>query len=1382
MKQKYVQCSQKDAESASHNNRADFSDKSFSHGNKSFCDKGRGHDKDWSRDKNVYFDKRIAKLDKRVQFSLEKRKKRLSNLPQIKYNPELPIFLKKDEIVNALKKNRVVIISGETGSGKTTQIPKFCIEAGRGVAGKIGCTQPRRIAAITVAARIAEELGEETGRSVGYKIRFDDRSAADSFIRIMTDGILLAETQKDPYLNEYDTIIVDEAHERSLNIDFTLGILRNLVKKRDDLKLIITSATIDTEKFSLAFDMAPVIEVSGRTFPVEVRYSVEEEEEEKEREGDNSNDSQSLGDDQGYVEAAADALDMICRESRSGDILIFMPTEQDIEETMELIRGRGRHGLNIMPLFARLSAREQARVFSRGPGRKVIVATNVAETSLTIPGIKYVIDSGLARIPNYSPRTRTTALPVKAISQSSADQRKGRCGRVANGICIRLYSEEDYGSRPFFTSPEILRSNLAEVILRMISLKLGDVSSFPFIDAPLTKSIKDGFDTLLELNAIKEKYGTGKGKKSKNKKKYILTKKGRIMAGIPVDPKLSRILIEANLRGCLNEALVIASALSIADPRQRPHDKARQADQKHAQFRDVTSDFVTLLNIWKACSKAEKSLKSRGRIRKFCKDNFLSFKRIREWKDIHRQIGSVLKEHGISSKPGMTLTRTAPAAHIVSAAHTAAQTTQGSTQTAPGSTQTTQGPRAKEYEIGGELYIELHKSILCGYLANIAHKKEKHIFNAAKGQKALIFPGSGLFKNPGAWIVAAEYVKTTQLFARCAANIDPAWLEELGKDLCTYTWSDPHWEKKRGEVVAKEQVSLFGLVIVPSRSVSYGRINKNEACEIFIRDALVQGEVVRNFPFMDHNQALIDQLTRIEDKTRKRDILVTEEDIFLFYQKRIEHDFSDLRSFAKYLKDKKDDSFLKMTLGDIQKNAPDEDELANFPDYLDMGGVKLNLEYDFKPGHEKDGVTVKVPAVSAGLVAKESVERLIPGLFKEKVEALIKNLSKEHRKKLLPVSHKADIISKEMRDRGRPLFSEMSFFVKQRFNIDIPASAWSDSKIEDHLKMRISIRDNRDNEIAFSRKSSLLKDFSHKTFNGDAFEDAKKRLEKENIKTWDFGDIQEPVKIKENNDLSYDLAYDIFYGLLKDENGGGLSLRLFRSKESSLKAHKTGVAALYEISFERDFSALKKDLKSSKELKQYASLFGPRGEFLKSLLNCMLKDIFAKNIRTKREFYDYADKTMPLLYKKGASFIQAVVILCDEYQKTLTELKNISLKNRNRIYLLTLLEQLEKDMISLVPGNFPDIYNPARIGKISTYVQGIRIRAERAAVESLKDEKKSELVAKYRRKLENMLKELNENSSWEKSETIEEFFWMIEEYKISLFAQELKTSIKISPE
>lgn len=1262
--------------------------------------------------------------------------KRLHTPSHITFNPDLPITHKKNDIIEAIKKNSVIIISGETGSGKTTQIPKFCLAAGQGIKKKIGCTQPRRIAAITVARRIAEELNENMGQSVGYKIRFDDKTRPRTCIKIMTDGILLAETQTDRFLNAYDTIIVDEAHERSLNIDFTLGILRNLVKKRKDLKLIITSATIDTQKFSKAFGNAPIIEVSGRMYPVETIYMPFLNEEEE---------NQTI-EDQGYVEAADDAVSHLLSHSRSGDILVFMPTEQDIGETIELLRGKQHPGVVILPLFARLSAKEQSRIFSRQVGRKIIIATNVAETSLTIPGIKYVIDTGLARIPSYSPRTRTTALPVTPISQSSANQRMGRCGRVENGVCIRLFDEDDFNSRPFFTSPEILRSNLAEVILRMISLNLGKISTFPFIDAPVPKSIKDGFDTLIELGAIKE----NKNRTAK-KKTYTLTKIGKIMAKLPIDPKLSRILIEADIKGCLKEAAIITTALAISDPRQRPAESTQAADQKHALFKDPGSDFITLLNIWDACKNAEKKLNSRSKLKKFCQDHFLSFKRLREWNDIHKQIIKVLKEHDIQGN-----------------------------QTIPCQIGT-KGMKAKAFEAGGPLYIALHQSFLSGYLSNIAHKKEKNIFTAAKGQQAMIFPGSGLFNTAGNWIVAAEFVKTSQVFARTVANIDPEWLEQIGGDLCTHTYSDPHWKKKRGEVVAKEQVSLFGLIIVNNRTIAYGKINPQESGELFIRHALVQREIHQIFEFMTHNQKLIDEIETLEHKTRKKDILASEQDIYLFYQSRLPKPFYNIRTFSRFIKDQPNQNFLKMTLEDLQKSSIDKKELSLFPDSLRMTHGRFRLEYEFDPGSKKDGVTLNVPAASTLLISKNSVDRLVPGLFEEKITALIKALPKKYRVKLLPISKTAAILVKELPETDTPLFSLLSSFIQNRFNFIIPATEWSDKDLPDHLKMRISIRDEKGNEIKALRDASILKNFSAPSLpQKDAFHLAREKYEKTHIKKWDFEDLEDFIVIHQERDF----IQKAFPGLKIETDPKNktkeISLRLFTSAPAAQTAHQQGIKELFQLCYPDDFKALKKDINKHPGIKQIASFFKGQTPFTQSLFNRVTTSLFAKNIRTKKEFEHHAQKELKNLYSTGQEFIKIILELGQTYQSCFKLIQKLSFQHQKKKKTFDMITALFKDLKNLVPPNFIDLYSIERIRDLRRYVACINIRAQKTVDNPLKENKKALQLSGYTTRLNMLLSSLSDTSSPEKSHQIEAFFWRLEEYKISLFAQELKTSGKVS--
>jgi len=1258
---------------------------------------------------------------------------------RITFNPDLPITDKKEGIIQAIKNHPVVIISGATGSGKTTQIPKFCLEAGQGVTGRIGCTQPRRIAAVTVAARIAEELGEPLGHSVGYKIRFDDKTSPRACIKLMTDGILLAETQTDRFLNAYDTLIVDEAHERSLNIDFTLGILRRLVNRRKDLKLIITSATIDTEKFSKAFGNAPVIEVSGRMFPVEILYRPY-----LDKAGDDPE-----AEDQGYVEAAVEAVFHILSTSRSGDLLVFMPTEQDIGETLELIRSRRLPGITVLPLFARLSAQEQSRIFSRQAGRKIIVATNVAETSLTIPGIKYVVDTGLARIPSYSPRTRTTALPVSPVSQSSANQRAGRCGRVENGICIRLFDEDEFKKRPFFTSPEILRSNLAEVILRMISLNLGDVSNFPFIDPPSSKSIQDGFATLLELGAIEG--DKGRGRKAGGKT-YQLTPMGQVMAKLPMDPKLSRILIEADKNGCLEEAAVITTALTISDPRQRPLDKARQADQKHALFKDPSSDFVTLLNIWNSVKAAEKRLKSRSGLKAFCQDHFLSFRRIREWSDIHGQVLKILREHGIDGKAKLSVSVG------------------------------TQGLKAKTFDIGGPLYIALHQSLLAGYISSIAHKKEKNLFTAAKGQQTVIFPGSGLFEKAGNWIVAAEFVKTSRLFARTVANIAPEWLEPIAKNLCTYTWSDPHWEKTEGRVTATEQVSLFGLIIVNDRKIAYGKINPMESGEIFIRHALVQGEIRQRFEFMSHNQKLVASLEDLEHKTRKRDILASEEDIFLFYQSRLPEPFSDIRSFARLIKEKNDPDFLKMTLDDLQKSDVDAHELSLYPDTLTMAQGKFNLEYEFNPGSQKDGVTLKIPASSAPFISRDHLDRLVPGLFEEKIAGLIKALPKSYRVKLVPISEKAAVIASEMPKEDRPLFCLLSSFIQTRFNVRIPETLWSDQDLPDHLKMRISIRDEKGKEIKSSRDKAVLSQFTGTlpVQQDDVLDKARQKFERSDIRQWDFPDLEESIILSTSPHHILKAYPGLRIEADPEKKTEILSLRLLQSQKEAEASHCEGIKHLFILLFPDDFKALKKDIQASSGIKETALFFNGRSEFQNSLFNRITAGFFAKPIRTRKEFESHAGREIPNLYKNGREFIKLITDLGQEYRACFELIQKLSFQHKKMKKTTDMLTCLFNDLKNLVPPNFADLYTHDRIRHLARFTACLRIRAQRLADNPLKEEKKIMQMEKYTRHLPAFLSSLSMHSTPEKSSCVEEFFWLLEEYKISLFAPELKTMVKVS--
>lgn len=1283
-------------------------------------------------------DDAFRRIQKNVQTAIQKKQARQTRRPHPAFSETLPIVARKAEIIETIQTHPVVIIAGETGSGKTTQLPKMCLEAGRGIEGKIGCTQPRRIAALTVARRIAEELNEDIGQSVGHKIRFQDRTDPNAYIKIMTDGILLAETQRDPYLNEYDTLIVDEAHERSLNIDFILGILKNLLKKRRHLKLIITSATIDTEKFSKAFDHAPVIEVSGRMFPVDVRYvSPETQWMPSPIEGESQESEIS------HVDMAVHAVDQLQRKSRQGDILVFMPTEQGIRETCEMIEGRGYPDVHVLPLFARLSAAEQSRIFTALPGRKIIVATNIAETSITIPGIRYVIDSGLARIAQYTPRTRTTSLPILPVSRSSADQRKGRCGRVANGICIRLYSEEAYQNRPLFTLPEILRANLAEVILRMIALRLGDVEHFPFIDPPNPKSIRDGIDLLLELGAIVP--ATGASRKNRNGG-FTLTSKGRIMARIPVDPRLSRMLIDAREQGCLAEMVIIVSVLSIQDPRERPADKAQAADQRHAVFKDPYSDFITLLNIWEKYHEVWHREKKTAKMKKFCQEHFLSFKRMREWRDIHQQISSELEETGLFQ----------------------ALETNGNDIPCPSATKA-----SKTSRVYSPLYIAIHQSILSGFLSNIAVQIEKNRFKATKGREVMIFPGSGVFNKAGNWVVAAEMVETSQLFARTVANIDNAWLEKIGGALCKTSYFDPHWEKKRGEVVAFEQVTLFGLVIVPGRRVSYGKINPQEASEIFIRDALVMEEVSRPFPFLEHNRKLMAEIRDIEDKLRKRDVMIGDEEMYQFYRDRLEKIF-DIRTLAKFVKDKKNDDLLKMSREDLLKYLPAEEELSLFPDRIELGERQFACDYRFTPGHATDGVTVNIPAAVAATIPSSSLEWLVPGLYREKVTVLIKGLPKEYRKQLVPVASTVETILREMPKTDHSLITGLGDFIFKRLGVHIPAGAWPLDELPEHLKMRVSITGPDGRELISGRDPALLQQGVCDELDIDGFDAARKKLEQTGITCWDFGRLDDEILIESARGTKW----HVYPALVKEDSG--IALRLFKDRQQAMTAHQEGVAALYGIHFAKSLKALQKELTLPKTMKEIANYFGGSRLFEERMRQRIIRDLFCKNIRCKTDFLKHAKDISNALLGEGRQLLEKSLHILNAYHEARSTIFRKESGIRQTPVSEKFFQGLRTDLDQLVPPNFMMLYDSGRLTHLERYIRAIAVRSRRGFDDLEKDRQKEKNIMAYTERLRQLMNELSEDASDAKRDAVEEFFWMIEEYKVSIFAQELKTPLRIS--
>jgi len=1238
-------------------------------------------------------------------------------LPQIIYNPLLPITAKRDEIVKAIQEHQVTIITGETGSGKTTQLPKMCLEAGRGLSGVIGCTQPRRVAAVTVAHRIAEEMKEDLGQSVAYKIRFDEKTGPHPLIKIMTDGILLAETQADPLLRRYDTIIVDEAHERSLNIDFILGILQSLLLKRRDLKLIITSATLDTEKFSRAFGNAPIIEVSGRMYAVDVQYRPIDPELEESGEFT-------------YIDSVVDAVSSIRERSRTGDILVFMPTEQDILETCEILTGRHDKEALVLPLFARLPWHEQQRVFQFSALPKIIVATNIAETSITIPHIRYVIDTGLARMSQYSARSRSTSLPIRPISRSSADQRKGRCGRVRDGICIRLYSEADYLERPVYTQPEILRSNLAGVILQMLYLKLGDIFSFPFIDQPAKKNIQDAIDILLELGAIQR---AQKDAPLDQPAPYTLTERGRIMARLPIDPRVSRMIMEGRQRECLEDVLVIASALSIVDPRERPADKKTQSDQMHAPFKDASSDFMTLLRIWHKFHDSLENLKTQNRMRKFCREHFLSYSRMREWRDVYKQITQILEEEPPENMPLKGLIKP---------------------------------------EKPDDLNTAIHKSILSGFLGNIAEKKEKNLYHGTKGREPMIFPGSAIFNRGGAWIVAAEMVETSRLYARVAASIEPAWIEEIGKDLCHSVYTDPHWEKNQEDVVASEKVTLFGLTIIPKRAVSFSRINPEEAAPFFIQQGLIPGELKSRFPFLRHNLQLVERLEGMENKTRRHD-LIDHDAIFRFYAERLNR-IASVSSLRKWIHRRGGDGFLFMKEKDILLQMPDETTLSAYPDHAVINGVELPLAYRFEPGKIHDGITLNIPS---GLLSGLSVHHLdwaVPGILREKIYSLLKGLPKEYRRKLPALPHLCDMMAGEISPAQGSLLTAMSRFIRERFDVPIPASVWPAEQLPDHLRMLMTVVDAKNQVLSSSRNIGDLQRTILDSEESTAFAKASREWDKKDLTSWSFGDLPETVTLN-NGDATVGYAFPAL-----EAGEASVRLRLFKNRAEADAAHLLGVARLFEIEFREELKHLRKSLALTGKWKEWAAAFGGIKVLEKALYEKVVHDLLALPIRTRDEWVTHGDAVRKKLLPRGQEVMRLaapVVEACHGAVTALDRFEKANLKsNAGRLFI----QEMRQEQQRLMPPSFLLKYEESRLSDIIRYLRALVIRTERGLLYMEKSQAKAAEVNIYLEKLKRLQAGLHDFSSPGKKEKIENLGWMVEEYKVSLFAQELKTPYPVS--
>ncbi|MEV5724589.1 ATP-dependent RNA helicase HrpA [Streptomyces pharetrae] len=952
----------------------------------------------------------LAEIAAEVAKAEERMAGRRSRVPAIRYPEQLPVSQKKDEIAAAIRDHQVVIVAGETGSGKTTQIPKICLELGRGVRGMIGHTQPRRIAARTVAERVAEELDTPLGEAVGWKVRFTDQVNPDAtFIKLMTDGILLAEIQTDRELRAYDTIIIDEAHERSLNIDFLLGYLAQLLPKRPDLKVVITSATIDPERFSRHFGDAPIIEVSGRTYPVEVRYRPLLEE-----------DSEDADRDQ--ITAITDAVEELMAEGK-GDILVFLSGEREIRDTADALTKKQYRFTEILPLYARLSHAEQHRVFQPHTGRRIVLATNVAETSLTVPGIKYVIDPGFARISRYSHRTKVQRLPIEPVSQASANQRKGRCGRTSDGICIRLYSEEDFLARPEFTDAEILRTNLASVILQMTAAGLGDIEKFPFIDPPDHRNIRDGVQLLQELGALDP------AQKDPRKR---LTELGRKLAQLPVDPRLARMVLEADRNGCAREVMVIAAALSIQDPRERPADKQTQADQQHARFKDETSDFLAYLNLWRYIREQQKERGSSS-FRRMCKQEYLNFLRIREWQDIYTQLRTVAKQMGIHLNED-----DAPADRV-------------------------------------------HVSLLAGLLSHIGMKDvkdgNKNEYLGARNAKFAIFPGSALFKKQPRFVMSAELVETSRLWARVNAKIEPEWVEPLAGHLIKRTYSEPHWEKDQAAVMAYEKVTLYGVPIVAQRKVNYGRIDPEASRELFIRNALVEGDWRTHHKFFADNRRLLSEVEELEHRARRRDIVVDDETLFDFYDQRVPEHVVSGAHFDSWWKHKRHEQpdFLDFEREMLIRESAEAVTKADYPDTWRQGQLKFRVTYQFEPGADADGVTVHIPLQVLNQVTDEGFDWQIPGLREELVTELIRSLPKPIRRNYVPAPNYAKAFLERAVPLQEPLTVTMARELKRMVGVPFEADDFDWAKVPDHLRVTFRIVDERRRKLAEDKDLEALR-------------------------------------------------------------------------------------------------------------------------------------------------------------------------------------------------------------------------------------------------------------------------------------------------------------------
>jgi len=1288
---------------------------------------------------------RLAQWLERFQASKARVEARQRSIPTIRYDDALPIAAKRDEIKQALQEHQVLVIAGETGSGKTTQLPKICLELGRGVHGLIGHTQPRRLAARSVATRVAEEIGTPLGELVGYQVRFEDHSGDASLIKLMTDGILLAETQHDRFLEKYDTIIVDEAHERSLNIDFLLGYLKTLLPRRPDLKLIITSATIDLERFSKHFNNAPIIEVSGRTYPVETWYRplAAEVDEEGER----------LLDDLSVDQGILAALDEIAAHEKSegkrpGDVLVFLPGEREIREAAEVLRKANLRLTEVLPLYARLTPAEQQKIFAPMGARKIVLATNVAETSLTVPGIRYVIDSGTARISRYSYRAKVQRLPIEAISQASANQRKGRCGRVEPGICIRLYSEEDFLARPEFTDPEILRTNLAAVILQMLHLRLGSIEDFPFIEPPDGKAISDGFTLLQELSAVN--------------REGQLTPLGRQLARLPIDPRLGRMVLEAAKLGSLDEILIVASALSVQDPRERPMDRQQAADQAHAQWKDVDSDFAALINLWRGFEEKRQELGANP-LRNWCKKNFLNYLRLREWRDAHRQLVLIARELQLSASKAEGR-RERPA--------------QGEQKAEPSSDTKVnvivrEQAEASEAAQRAKSYEAVHKAILSGLLSQIGQKSEDGDYLGARQRRFWIHPSSVIGRKKPSWVMTAELVETTKLFARMVAKIEPEWIEPLAGHLIKKNHFEPHWEKRRGQVVAFEQVTLYGLIVVGRRPVHFGPVDPVASRELFIREGLVRGEINSRARCLAANRELLERLDELEAKARRRDILADEETLYGYYEARIPAEIHQAATFESWYKSEgaKNPQLLIMREEDVLARDAKEVTAAQYPDILPLGELQLPLTYHFEPNHPRDGVTLRVPAPLLPQLPAERLEWLVPGLIEAKAIALVRGLPKAIRKNFVPVPDFVGAALAKIAFGQGSLPESLGRELTRMTGARVSEEAWGEAaaQLENHLKMNIEVVDARGKFLGEGRDlAELCARFAEASQAALAIPQQKQ--EQKPVEAKAFAQVAEKTQQKIAG-----LSMTVFPALV--EEGGVVKEGRFPTQAEADFQHRRALQRLLLQQLAEPAKYLRGKLPGLTELGLlYREMGRPEAlveDILLASLDACILDGEATLPRDGAALAQLAER------KRGdwTGHAERIARLVLEILK-LTHGLHKRFKGKIDLAQAMALNDIKQQLANLVYPGFVRETPGEWLKEIPRYLKAIEQRFDKIGGQLQRDRVwTGELTAAWEQYQARAAKHAQEGK---RDPELVLYRWMLEEYRVSLFAQQLGTRMAVS--